>query len=111
MADWVYAWPESLFDEYVETSIDKSTVIVPNLPHGSIIFIKTDGVPSFFSKIYPYLQNIFVLITGQSDYSVPGDYLYYLEKSDTKIIHWFGQNGNIDMSINKRFTHIPIGKI
>ena len=111
MADWVYAWPEYLFDEHIETSIDKSTVIVPNLPHGSIIFIKTDGIPSFFWKIYPYLQNKFVLITGQSDYSVPGDYLHYLEKSDSKIIHWFGQNGNIDISTNKRFTHIPIGKI
>jgi hypothetical protein len=111
MADWVYAWPEYLFDEHLETSINKPTVNTPNLPDGSIIYIKTDGIPSFFSKIYPRLQNKFVLISGQSDYSVPGIYLQYLEKSDSKIIHWFGQNGNIDMSTNKRFTHIPIGKI
>ncbi|CAF1175070.1 unnamed protein product [Rotaria sordida] len=33
----------------------------------------------------------------------------YLERTDSKIIHWFGQNGIIDASISKKFTHIPIG--
>jgi hypothetical protein len=110
MADWVYGWPEYLFDEYVESSINKTKIIVPNLPHGSIIYIKPDSLSSFFSRIYPSLLNKFVLITGQSDISVPDTYLRYLEKIDSKIIHWFGQNGDIHMSKSQRFTHIPIGK-
>ena len=110
MADWILGWPNNIFDEQVENSDLLNDIIVPKLPNGSIFYIKTDSVPTFFSKIYPRLQNTFVLITGQSDYSVPGKYVDYLDKPDSKIIHWFGQNGNIPASRSQRFTHIPIGK-
>ncbi|CAF4853791.1 unnamed protein product [Rotaria socialis] len=109
LADWVYGWPEDLFNEHMDSTMNSSYVTVPNLPHGSIIYIKPDVISSFFQRIYPYLQNEFVLITGQSDISVPNKYLRYLERSDSKVIHWFGQNGDISASESKRFTHIPIG--
>ncbi|CAF4380518.1 unnamed protein product, partial [Adineta steineri] len=46
---------------------------------------------------------------GQGDDPMPGRFLHYLEESDSKIIHWFGQNGDINATRNARFTHIPIG--
>jgi len=110
MADWVYGWPENVFDERVQNSVNKIHETVAYLPHGSILYIKTDGLPTFFSEIYPHFQNKFVLITGQGDGQAPGPHLCYLEKNDSKIIHWFGQNADINASTSERFTPIPIGK-
>ncbi|UJR26644.1 hypothetical protein I4U23_007961 [Adineta vaga] len=109
LADWIYGWPETLFNERIENSRSKYKLLVPNLPHGSIIYVKVASLESFFTKIYPYLMNRFVLITGQGDEHAPGKYHHYLEKSQSKIIHWFGQNGDISGTRSKRFTHIPIG--
>lgn len=110
MADWVYGWPDNVFDESIQNSINKIKDIVAYLPHGSIIYIKTDSLHDFFSNIYPFFQNKFVLITGQSDLQAPGKHIYELERNDSKIIHWFAQNADINISISKRFTPIPIGK-
>ncbi len=110
LADWIYGWPENEFAEQLEDFFKMNNATVTNLPDGSIIFVKTDSVPSFFGNIYPSLTNMFVLITGQGDAETPSDFLHYLEDPGSKIIHWFGQNGNIDQSRSQRFTHIPIGK-
>lgn len=110
MADWIYGWPEDIFDEDVQNSDHRIRTTVASLPHGSILYIKTDSLPTFFSDIYPYFRNKFVLITGQGDLQAPGQYLHYLEEKHSKIIHWFGQNGDIHASTSQHFTHIPIGK-
>ncbi len=110
MADWIYGWPEHNFNEKVENSVTRIHATVAYLPYGSILYIKTDSLSDFFSNIYPNFRNKFVLITGQGDGVVPGPHLHYLEENNSKIIHWFGQNGDIDASKSKRFTHIPIGK-
>ena len=110
MADWIYGWPVGVFDEHVENSLHRIRETVEYLPHGSILYVKTDHLSTFFSDIYPYFRNQFVLITAQGDTSAPGPYLDYLKGANSKIIHWFGQNGDIDASTSKRFTHIPIGK-
>jgi hypothetical protein len=77
---------------------------------GSIIYVKTDYLDQFFGKVYTYLSNKFVLITGRSNDSSPDRYLSYLENNDSKIIHWYGQNAEIHSSKSNKFTHIPIGK-
>jgi hypothetical protein len=111
LADWIYGWPENMFEEEIEDFFQINNASVTNLPDGSIIYVKTDSVPSFFSDIYPYLLNNFVLITGQGGTQTPGKYLRYLHDPDSKIIHWFGQNGDINAARSKHFTHIPVGKI
>lgn len=108
LADWIYDWPNQ-FDEYIEKSTDNGKLIAPCLPFGSIIYVRIWSIDNFFRYIYPYLINDFVLITGEGDLSSPND-LQYLERSDSKIIHWFGQNGQYDVIKSKKFTHIPIGK-
>ena len=110
LADWVYGWPKQLFNEQLDITTIEGHHSTSCLPFGSIIFVKTDYLGDFFDKVYPYLTNGFLLITGQSDRSSPGRYLSYLENASSKIIHWFGQNSEIYSSKSTRFTPIPIGK-
>ncbi len=108
LADWVYGWPDQ-FNEHIEgTTIDVQR-IATCLPHGSIIYVRSWVLGEFFTRVYPYLINDFVLITGEGDQSSPND-ITFLERTDSKIIHWFGQNGQIHRSRSNKFTHIPIGK-
>jgi hypothetical protein len=108
LADWVFGWPSKFF-ENVENITNDGKEIAPCLPPGSIIYVRITSMDEFFAKIYPNLINNFVLITGEDDVSVPTD-LSYLNRPDSKIIHWFGQNGQIHAGTNLKFTHIPIGK-
>jgi hypothetical protein len=89
---------------------DQGKYIAPCLPSGSIIYVRIWVIDEFFEKVYPHLQNDFVLITGEGDASSP-THLEQLEAPDSKIIHWFGQNGQYDASKSKKFTHLPIGKL
>ncbi|CAF3768008.1 unnamed protein product, partial [Rotaria socialis] len=104
--DWVYGWPNQ-FQEYVEVTTTNGQRIAPCLPHGSIIYVSIWSIGVFFNLVYPHLINDFVLITGEGDPSSPD--MGHLERADSKIIHWFGQNGMISSSKSKKFTHIPIG--
>lgn len=107
LADWVYGWPNQ-YQEYFEVTTSSGKNIASCLPHGSIIYVSIWSIGHFFNEVYPHLIYDFVLITGEGDLSSPN--LAYLERNDSKIIHWFGQNGIINGSTNKKFTHIPIGK-
>jgi hypothetical protein len=109
LADWVYAWP-SQFHEHVEVTTSQGNQIAPCLPSGSIIYVRQSVITRFFNTIYPHLQNDFVLITGDGDASSP-THLQLVEAPDSKVIHWFGQNGQYDVSKSKKFTHLPIGKL
>jgi len=109
LADWIYGWPDQ-FLEHIEVTTDRGTHIAPCLPHGSIIYVRIWVIDKFFKRVYPHLQNDFVLITGEGDLSSP-THLEKLEASNSKIIHWFGQNGQYDVSKSKKFTHIPIGNL
>lgn len=108
LADWVYGWPDQ-FDEHLDTSNDQIQLVASCLPPGSIIYVRIWDIDEFFKNIYPQLINDFVLITGEGDLSSP-THLEYLNHPQSKIIHWFGQNGQIHAGENTKFTHIPIGK-
>lgn len=107
LADWIYGWPDQ-FLEHIEITTKKGKLIAPCLPSGSIIYVRIWVIDEFFREVYPYLQNNFVLITGEGDLSSPV-HVDLLEAADSKIIHWFGQNGQYNVSKTKKFTHIPIG--
>lgn len=108
LADWVFGWPDQFFENVEQTTTDGKE-IAPCLPPGSVIYVRITSINEFFVKIYPDLINNFVLITGEGDVSSPTN-LTYLNRPDSKIIHWFGQNGQIHTGTNPKFTHIPIGK-
>ena len=108
LADWIYQWPNQ-FNEEVEVITENARRIAPCLPRGSIIYVRIWAIDDFFRLVYPYLIHNFVLITGEGDLSSP-THLKHLEEPESRIIHWFGQNGQYDVSRFFRFTHIPIGK-
>jgi len=107
LADWIYEWPNQ-FNEKIETETNNGKLIAPCLPHGSIIYVRQWSIDRFFTQVYPHLINRFVLITGEGDDSAP-THLEILDAPDSKIIHWFGQNGQYSPSKTNKFTHIPIG--
>jgi hypothetical protein len=109
LADWIYGWPDQ-FLEHVEVKTNEGKQIAPCLPSGSIIYVRIWVINEFFAEVYPHLQNDFVLITGEGDMSSP-THLEILEAPNSKIIHWFGQNGQYDVSKSKKFTHLPIGNL
>ena len=88
---------------------DNPRRIAPCLLPGSIIYVRIWAIDDFFRLAYPHLIHRFVLITGEGDLSSP-THLNYLQGANSKIIHWFGQNGQYDASKFPKFTHIPIGK-
>jgi len=107
LADWLFGWTDQLSEDF-EITTNEGKYIAPCLPSGSIIYVCIWRIREFFDKVYPHLKNKFVLITGEGDLSSSN--IEYLERNDSKIIHWFGQNGEYDLSRSNKFTHIPIGK-
>lgn len=73
--------------------------------NGDIIFVKTDFLEHFFSHIHPKIYNRYILITHNSDYSVPNNFAYYL--NDSRLIAWFGINQ--DIKYHPKFHCIPVG--
>jgi hypothetical protein len=53
LPDWIYGWPNGVFDEQLDINTDKEYYIAPCLASGSIIFVKTDYLEKFFGKVYP----------------------------------------------------------
>lgn len=76
----------------------------PDVLNAKILFVYTHILDFFFHKIYPLLNNPFVLVTHNSDDGVDDRYTKYLE--DDKIIAWFASNNKIE---HKKITAIPIG--
>lgn len=72
---------------------------------GDIVFVNKGFFELFSSIVHNEIKNPYILISGNNDLSSPGPYVQILE--DPKIIHWFGQNG--DIVSHKKFTHLPIG--
>jgi hypothetical protein len=96
--DGFRAYADYIYDE-TDRSLDPTSV-----KSGSAIFVKTDYLDHFFSRIHPLIRYPYVLITHNSDYGVPGSFSSFLE--DEKIIAWFGQNTDLS---HPKLHPIPIG--
>lgn len=107
LADWIFEWPNQFFED-VRTLKTNGTHVAPCLPDGSIIYVRIFSINRFFDYVYPNLINNFILITGEGDQPAPVR-LDILNAADSKIIHWFGQNGQYNHGDQPKFTHIPIG--
>lgn len=69
-----------------------------------IIFIYTHFLDFFFTKIFPHLNNEFVLISHNSDHGVSAKYYEFLVSD--KIIEWYGQNIEFE---HEKLLSLPIG--
>ena len=72
--------------------------------NGDIIFVKADLCDYFFSVLHPEISSQYILISHNSDVSVPGKHGKVLD--DEKLIAWFGQNITLE---HPKLIPIPIG--
>ena len=81
------------------------------LTDNSVIYIATSAMPFFIMQVFKNIKNKFILVTGDSDCTVPYDILPSNEEfikfiESDKILHWFAQNCVVTHS---KITQIPIG--
>lgn len=72
---------------------------------GDAVFVKTDYLEAFFTKIHPSIMQPYVLISHNSDHPAPGPHIQFLE--DEKLLAWFAQN--YDGYPHPKMHPIPIG--
>ncbi|CAF2512430.1 unnamed protein product [Rotaria sp. Silwood2] len=76
-----------------------------SVKHGDIVFIKGDSLKLFFLRSYPLIKNPFILVSHNSDASVPREYVNKLE--DKNILAWYASNPNVRN--HPKLFPIPIG--
>lgn len=91
------------FCQFTFDELDRK-INVDQIKNGDLIFLKTDYLKEFFTKIHPRIRTKYILLTHNSDYGSPGAFAKYLD--DDKLIAWFGQN--IEIS-HPKLHPIPIG--
>jgi hypothetical protein len=78
---------------------------------GMSIYVCSDLIRYFFLKILPQIKNNFILVTGDSDLSVPKDVLniheYKLMINNKYLLKWFAQN--TQMRNISKMVQLPIG--
>jgi len=83
---------------------------ISSIFNGAIIFIKSDFLKMFFEQIYHLLTCKIIIISHNSDFTVPndnnnnGNFSQYLVAKDSKIIKWYGINAQVLL-----VEQIPIG--
>ena len=81
---------------------------IPFYPHlvkeGDVIFLKAKYLQKYIKYMHPFIKNPYVLITGNGDEEVPGEYASLVD--DPKIIVWFGMNATLP---HPKLIPIPIG--
>ena len=94
--DTLRNFSDHIFDE--SKSIDPK-----NIKNKDIVFVNTDVIDIFLKQFFRN-KNDFVLITHNSDVNIESS---HLEIIDSRVIHWFAQNLNIENK--EKVSLIPIG--
>ena len=74
--------------------------------NGDIIFIKSDFVTNFVTKIVPHLKTKFIMITHNSDYSRPEGRQSIQMLDNPLLIKWFVMNPSM---AHPKLVPVPIG--
>jgi len=78
-----------------------------DIKEGSIVFVKSNYMGSFFRNVHPHIAAPYTLVTHNSDYNITNKDLALI---DDKIIHWFGQNVCVeDGLLHPKLIPLPIG--
>jgi hypothetical protein len=85
----------------IHLDIDKYISIKKN----DIVYVCGSAVENFFKNIFPFIKESFILVSGDSDVSMPFQgYEEYI--NEDKLIVWFAQNLIIS---HFKLKHLPIG--
>jgi len=87
-----------VFDE-TDASFDPKSV-----QYGDTVFVNGDFLDLFFKYLHEKIAAPYVLITHNSDFSLPGKFSNYLDHN--KIIAWFTVNPS---TVHEKLYSIPIG--
>ena len=79
-----------------------------NLEHNEILHVCPQALKNFVEKVLPKLTKPFILLTNNSDWTIPDDVLYEFTRlvNHPLLTHWFAQNCIAD---HTKLTRIPIG--
>lgn len=110
IADFHYGTLPQL-NEHQSKLIMLNNSTLPCLADGAVLFVSTMSVKPFLQFMLPQITTKFVLVTADSDASMPAD----LNQSqlqgllqDERLLHWYARN--CDRNPNpKRFTCLPLG--
>lgn len=81
--------------------LDVYLAIKPN----DIVYVNNSAIENFFKNIFPFIKHKFILVSGDSDISMPFEgYENYV--NDEKLIVWFSQNLTVN---HYKLKHLPIG--
>ena len=89
---------------------------VPIDPHfydgvrdGELVWTRATSLPQFLDQVLPRIQARFVLLTGDEDWSIPGDFSRAAELcASDKLLAWYAQNfDGVDPS--GKILPLPIG--
>jgi hypothetical protein len=73
-----------------------------------ILHVCPPALPNFVKRVLPIITVPFKLLTNNSDYTLPKDFIYESEMilQSPLLIHWFAQNCILD---HPKLTRVPIG--
>jgi len=75
------------------------------IKENDLVYVNNSAILDFFKYILPDIKDRFILISGDSDVSMPFEgFEDYID--NPKIIHWYSQNLTI---IHPKISHLPIG--
>lgn len=83
-------------------------VLYENIQAGEILHVCPQALPNFVSKVLPKINKPFVLLTNNSDLTIPDDVQSEFATiiANPHLLHWFSQNCVLD---HPKVTRIPIG--
>ena len=106
-------FPQGIYDYYGDSKTRSKIGFYQNLATrisaGDLVWVKIDWLPVFVSDILPGIKEKFILVTGDSDHSMPSKMPGESELilTSTRVIHWFTQN--YDGRLSEKISPIPIG--
>src|SRR6185437_11961490 len=76
---------------------------------GELVWTRATSLPQFIDQVLPRIQARFVLLTGDEDWSIPGDFSRAAELcASDKLLAWYAQNfDGVDPS--GKILPLPIG--
>ena len=97
-------------DHHINNPVSDSTDVPLTYPksNGETIYINTTAIPNFVKNYLPNIKYKFVLVSGDTDATIPDDYKYETNiiLNNQFLIKWFGQNSIL---INNKLIQLPIG--
>lgn len=77
---------------------------------GAAIWMRIEALPAFVTEVLPHIDARFVLVTGESDWSVPSNFTWAARQvvESGKLIHWFTVNYDGTAYADK-ITPVPLG--